>query len=135
MQPNCNTKSSEFYNRRITSYICDSIGINKHRSTAKLFYFDADAVILVYDITNFESFFELENYWYNEIKQHGPKNIIFAVVANKSDLQKNFEVDNEKGEEFAKKIRAPFFSTSAKDNKGIETLYEEIGKKIVQKYI
>ena len=109
---------------------------NKYISfNGKFAHFDADAVILVYDITNFESFVELKNYWYNEIKQKGPKNIIFAVVANKSDLYEKYEVDNEKGEEFAKKIRAPFFSTSAKENKGIETLYEEIGKKIVQKYI
>ena len=55
--------------------IWDTAGQEKYRSVGKLFYKDANAAILVYDITSQNSFEEIKNYWYNEIKEHAPDNI------------------------------------------------------------
>ena len=58
----------------------------KNLGSNKFFYRNVSIILLVYDITNKESFESLESYWKNEIKVHGDKNVIFAIVGNKSDL-------------------------------------------------
>ena len=64
------------YNGKSTKFeIWDTAGQEKYRSLTKIFYKDAGVAILVYDITRKESFEEIRNYWYNQIKDYAPKNI------------------------------------------------------------
>ena len=58
--------------QKIQLDIWDTAGQEQYRSLAKLFYNDAKAAILVYDITNKKSFQEIQNYWYNEVKDKCP---------------------------------------------------------------
>ena len=55
--------------------IWDTAGQERYRALTKIFYKDAAVAILVYDITNRNSFEELKNYWFNQIKESAPKNI------------------------------------------------------------
>ncbi len=55
--------------------IWDTAGQEKFRSMAKIFYKDANAVIFTFDITRRNSFEEIKNYWYQEIKNNAPKNL------------------------------------------------------------
>ena len=63
------------YNQSIKFEIWDTAGQEKYRSLTKIFYKDAGAAILVYDITRKESFDELQKYWLNQIKDFAPKDI------------------------------------------------------------
>ena len=54
--------------------IWDTAGQEKYRSIGKIFYKDANAAILVYDITNQKSFDEIKKYWFEEIKANTPEN-------------------------------------------------------------
>ena len=65
----------EYDGKSIRFEIWDTAGQEKYRSLTKIFYKDATAAILVYDITRKESFEEIQKYWYNQIKDHAPKNI------------------------------------------------------------
>jgi len=56
-------ESKESYIKLI---IWDTAGQEKYRSLTKLFYKDANAAILVYDITNKKTFNEIKEYWYNQ---------------------------------------------------------------------
>jgi small GTP-binding protein len=115
----------------ITFDIWDTAGQEKYRALAKIFYKDAKAIILVYDVTSKKSFDEIKNYWYEQIKQLGSENIVIAIAANKYDLYEEKQVSNEEGEEFAKSIGAIFVSTSAKNASGINNLFENIAHKII----
>ena len=115
--------------RAIKFDIWDTIGQEKYRSLAKIFYKDAKVVILVYDITTEYSFKGLKEYWYNETKDNSDTCPIYAVVANKIDLYGEQQVSNSDGQEFADKIGAIFQLTSALSDSGINTLFENIGKK------
>ena len=117
--------------KTLTFDIWDTAGQEKYRSMAKVFYKDAKAVILVYDITNPKSFEEIKNYWYKQVEESGRKDVIYAVAANKSDLYEEQKVKDEEGEEFAKSINAIFMSTSAKNDSGIQALFDNIGQKII----
>jgi GTPase SAR1 family protein len=69
--------------------------------------------ILVYDITNKESFQNLDS-WINEIKEHGEKDCKLIVVGNKVDLEYEREVTVDDGEKYAMENNAAFFETSNK---------------------
>ena len=65
----------EFEGKAIKFEIWDTAGQEQYRSLTKIFYKDAAAAILVYDITRKDSFLELKNYWYDQVKETAPKNI------------------------------------------------------------
>ena len=109
--------------------IWDTAGQERYRALTKIFYKNASCAILVYDITNKQTFEELKTYWINQIKESAPKNIILAIVANKEDLLEKEEVDEKEARNFAKENEALFFSTSAKNSLGINQLFMDIGKK------
>ena len=108
--------------------IWDTVGQEKYRSLAKIFYKDARVIVFVYDITTDYSFNELKNYWYEETKANSDGTPILAVVGNKVDLYKDQKVSNNDGKEFAEKIGAIFQTTSASSNSGITQLFENVGK-------
>ena len=125
-------KTMEFADdKRIIFDIWDTAGQEKYRSLAKIFYKDAKAIVLVYDITSKDSFVQMKEYWYEQIKQQGNKDVIIAVAANKGDLYEKRVISNEEGEEFAKQIGAIFATTSAKDDSGILELFQNLGRKIM----
>ena len=59
------------YNNQLVKFeIWDTAGQEKYRSLAQIFYKDSQIAILVYDITNEESFEEIQNYWYQQLKEN-----------------------------------------------------------------
>ena len=111
--------------------IWDTAGQERYRSLAKVFYNNAAACILVYDIANKESFNELVKYWAPELKENSPKDIILAVAGNKSDRYAESQVSEEEGKSFAKKMNAIYMRTSAKSNISIDELFNNIGNKFL----
>jgi small GTP-binding protein len=109
--------------------IWDTVGQEKYRSLAKIFYKDAKVIIFVYDITREITFEGLKNYWYDETKNNTDGEPILAVVANKIDLYANSKVSNNDGKAFADQIGAIFQTTSALSDSGISTLFDNVGKK------
>ena len=111
--------------------IWDTVGQEKYRSLAKIFYKDAKIIIFVYDITTEFSFNALKDFWYRETINNADNDPIFALVANKIDLYQESQVDNSVGRAFADEINAIFQTTSAMSNSGISTLFDNLGKKII----
>jgi small GTP-binding protein len=111
--------------------IWDTVGQEKYRSLAKIFYKDAKIIILVYDITTDFSFNALKDFWYKETLNFADNDPIFAIVANKIDLYEKQTVDNNDGKAFAEEINALFQTTSALSNSGISNLFENLGKKFI----
>ena len=109
--------------------IWDTAGQERYRALTKMFYKDANAAIMVYDITCKDSFEELKNYWSEQIKESSPEGIILVIAANKSDLFEHEAIDESIAREFAEQIGAFYIATSAKNSDGINNLFEEIAKK------
>ena len=117
--------------RNITLDIWDTAGQEKYKALAKIYYRDAKVVILVYDITDESSFKEMKEFWYEQVKLYGKKDVIFAVSANKNDLEEDRKISDEEGRKFANEIGAIFASTSAKNASGIQALFDNVGQKIL----
>ena len=116
---------------KITLDIWDTAGQEKFRALTRIFYKNAKAVIIVYSITNKQTFDEAKNYWYEQVKQNCHSDVIIAIAANKCDLYEERKVSDEEGEQFAKSIGAFFASTSAKNDSGITNLFENIAMKML----
>ena len=118
------------FNKLIKFDIWDTAGQEKYRSLFKIFLKDAKVIIFVYDITSYESFDSIKNYWYHEVKYILKEKMpILAVVGNKIEKYENMQVRNEDGQQFADEIGAIFQTTSKLSNSDINILFDNIGKK------
>ena len=117
------------HNKFIKFNIWDTAGQKKFRALTIIFYKDSDVVILVYDITRKESFEELKNYWYNEIKDNLSNNCIVIIAANKFDLYNEEKVSEDEARKFAKEKGLMFRCTSALTAEGIDDLFRDVGSK------
>ncbi|CAF0894064.1 unnamed protein product [Adineta ricciae] len=107
--------------------IWDTAGQERFRVITSTYYRGADGVIIVYDVTNGDSFANLKD-WITEMERHCDKTVPKILVGNKDDN------DNELGKvvltsdarAYAEQKGLPFFETSAKDNKNIAEAFNEI---------
>ena len=113
-------------------HIWDTGGQEKFRSMASLYYKDAVAAILVYDVSNPETLDSLD-YWINELNNNADnKNIIFSVAGNKCDLPNDMKkISNSEGKNFCKEKNVPIFNeTSAKTGVGVKELFTSLAQKV-----
>ena len=113
-------------NKELTLNIWDTAGQEKFYSLNRIFYKGAQIAILVYDITDRDSFEKIKSFWYNEIINYSHHNTIFGIAANKYDLYNEEKVDENEARLFAKNINAVFKLTSAFNNTGITELFDEV---------
>ena len=104
----------------------DIAGQEKYKNLTKLFTKEAKIAILVYWIDNEKSFNSLDN-WLKLVNCINEDDLVLGIAGNKSDLASDKTISNERGEEYAKKIRAIFKSTSAMmEDGGIEELIDNL---------
>ena len=117
----------------IKLHIWDTSGQERFRTMTNLYYHDAQAAILTYDVTNEESLKSLD-YWINELKgKVETDNMILILAGNKCDVSdEERKVDMRKGMQVAEKYGMTFFETSAKAGTGIVELFNEIGNRIYE---
>ena len=85
---------------------------------------------MVYDITDRQSFQDIEN-WLGEVRQHASPNIVKILVGNKCDLKDQRQVSYQEGKEFAESLGMQFLETSAKDKINIDEAFLTLTKAIL----
>ena len=124
-------KFARFNGKEIKFDLWDTAGQERFRSVTKSLYRDAKVIILVYDITEKETFNEVKDYWYEQIKLNSANDVILGLAGNKCDLFENEVVTEEEGKELAKEMGAIFKLTSSKEKVGINELFQDIGYKLL----
>ena len=119
------TKEEEINGRKIRVKIWDTAGQELYKSITKNFYRNSDGVIIVYDVTDRESFEKVQD-WVQTISEYTDteKKIQKVLVANKVDLTR--KVTKEEGMKLAEKYNIPFFEASAKLDIGIKDFMTKI---------
>jgi small GTP-binding protein len=111
--------------------IWDTGGSERYRSMAPMYFRDADAAILVYDITSAQSFQELE-VWLKSLEEQGPETIVIALAGNKSDLGGNRVVTPEMAQRFVTDSGIPIFlETSALSGENIEAIFRQVAARVL----
>jgi small GTP-binding protein len=124
------SKDETINNRKIRVKLWDTAGQERYKSLTYSFFRNAQGVMLVYDVSNRDTFESLK-YWMNSIKSTlgDESSIKIVIVGNKIDRQR--EVSKEEAEKFAKGINTEYFETSAKDNINVDQSIKHLVKCIV----
>jgi len=95
--------------------IWDTCGQEKFRTITRQYYQNSSAVILMFDLTNKNSFDEVVN-WIADVQNFGPEDCICAIVGNKMDLKEDRKITFEEGVKLAKSFNYDYFEISAKSD-------------------
>jgi len=111
--------------------IWDTAGQERFHALGPIYYRDADGALLVYDITDFESFTKVRK-WVRELKSIVGNDIAIVIAGNKADLEKHRAVPEEDALKYAESVGATHIYTSAKQNRGLEETFNELARKMSQ---
>eukprot|EP01017_Pseudomicrothorax_dubius_P028320 TRINITY_DN335_c0_g1_i1.p1 TRINITY_DN335_c0_g1~~TRINITY_DN335_c0_g1_i1.p1 ORF type:complete len:208 (-),score=44.00 TRINITY_DN335_c0_g1_i1:165-788(-) len=109
--------------------IWDTAGQERFKNITSSYYKGAHGVVLVYDITDRQSFKDVEN-WLGEVGKHANENIVKLLVGNKADLESQRQVTTEEAREFANSLGIKFVETSAKSSSNVETAFRTLSTEI-----
>jgi Ras-related protein Rab-6A len=121
------TKNLFFEDKTIRLILWDTAGQERFRSLIPSYLKNADCIIIIYDITNKESFYSL-NHWLNDAKENTIEGTIFVVCGNKTDLKGKRAVTTEEINDYIKKNELIYVECSAKNGEGIKELFNTIAK-------
>jgi Ras-related protein Rab-21 len=116
----------------VTLSIWDTAGQERFHALGPIYYRDADAALLVYDIASSETFDRVTK-WVKELQQMAPGDITMTIAANKSDLVRSKKISIQEAESYATSIGARLFMTSAKTGIGIDEMFLDIAKRLMDK--
>lgn len=109
--------------------IWDTAGQERYRSLAPMYYRGAAAAVVVYDITNPDSFAGAKS-WVKELQRRGDQNVVIAMAGNKADLEAHRKVDFAEANEYAEANGIIHMETSAKNANNVKALFSEIAKRL-----
>uniref|UniRef100_A0A2P2LP34 GTP-binding family protein n=1 Tax=Rhizophora mucronata TaxID=61149 RepID=A0A2P2LP34_RHIMU len=116
------SKTMYLEDRTVRLQLWDTAGQERFRTITSSYYRGAHGIIIVYDVTDQESFNNVKQ-WLNEIDRYASENVNKLLVGNKSDLTANKVVSYETAKAFADEIGIPFMETSAKNATNVEEAF------------
>uniref|UniRef100_A0A3B5A320 small monomeric GTPase n=1 Tax=Stegastes partitus TaxID=144197 RepID=A0A3B5A320_9TELE len=116
-------------NFKVKLQIWDTAGQERFRSVTHAYYRDAQALLLLYDITSKPSFDNIRA-WLTEIHEYAQKDVVIMLLGNKVNMAAERVVKTEEGEKLAKEYGVPFMETSAKTGVNVDLAFHAIAKEL-----
>ncbi|MFT7804252.1 ras-related protein Rab-37-like isoform X2 [Arapaima gigas] len=119
-------------NLKVKLQIWDTAGQERFRSVTHAYYRDAQALLLLYDITSKSSFDNIRA-WLTEIHEYAQKDVVIMLLGNKSDMVHERVIKQEEGQKLAREYGVPFMETSAKTGVNVELAFLAVAKELKQR--
>ena len=119
-------------NTKVKLNIWDTAGQEKCGKIIRKYYIDIYGALVVFDLTNKESFEHLNN-WLNDLKENAPKDVINCFVGNKSDLVEERKISYEEIKEFLQDNL--YYEVSTKNGNNVSLAFEQLAYNIFEKQI
>lgn len=116
----------------VTLQIWDTAGQEKFRSLSPSYLRNADGILLLYDISNRESFDHMVN-WLEAIEKYTKMDKQVMLVGNKSDLEDMRRVEFDEGQTLSKHSGYLFTEASAKEGVGVDICFQNLLKAMIKK--
>lgn len=110
--------------------IWDTAGQERFRTITSAYYRGADGIIMVYDVTNKDSFDHVEE-WMTEVNRYANTNTSKLLVGNKADLADHKQVSEAEGQQFARALGVAFLETSAKTATNVDAAFLTLAKELL----
>jgi Ras-related protein Rab-1A len=123
-------KTFEIDEKKIKMQIWDTAGQERFKNIISSYYRGAHGILLIYDVTDKDSFRNLAN-WLIEIEKNANKNVLKVVIGNKTDLENRRVITYNQGKEFADTYGLKFLETSAKKNLNVNEAFETLGRELM----
>jgi len=107
----------------------DTAGQERYHSLAPMYYRGAQAAIVVYDITNADTFSRAK-VWVKELQRQAAPNIVIALAGNKADLAQKRQIEIQDAQTYAEENGLIFMETSAKTAMNVNDIFMAIAKKL-----
>ena len=124
-------KTLEINNKKVKMQIWDTAGQERFRTVVSTYFRGAHGILLLYDVTNRDSFKNLES-WLIEIEKNAKEKVLKILIGNKCDLTDDREISTEEGKAFALRNGMEFMETSAKMNTNVTEAFETLGKLMIE---
>ncbi|MFX1388802.1 MAG: Rab family GTPase [Promethearchaeota archaeon] len=118
---------------KVRFVIWDLAGQSQFARVRQTYLANAEAGILVYDVTRKETLDSLEN-WFKDIKNISP-DISLILVGNKIDLSESRVITSEEGQELAKKLNLSYIETSAKTGENINDAFKMLALQMIKRFM
>ncbi len=115
--------------RTIVMGIWDTAGSERYEAMSRIYYRNARAALVCYDVTDPESF-ERVRFWITELAKNSQDSKIY-IVATKCDLEQQV-VDSRDAQDLAHEFSAKVFETSAKTGHNVKELFQDIAKEYAE---
>ncbi|CAD8169059.1 unnamed protein product [Paramecium pentaurelia] len=122
----------KYKNKQFKIQIWDTAGQESFRSITRSYYKGSIGVLLVFDITNRQSFHNIVR-WYNEILDCAHEYVDIVIVGNKIDLERERQVSVEEGKLFAEQYKINYIETSAKTGQYVDSVFQQMAMRIYDK--
>lgn len=120
--------------KKIKLQIWDTAGQERFRTITTAYYRGAMGILLVYDVTDDQSFQNIRN-WIGNIEQHASESVNKILVGNKCDLVDQRVVEKEAGAALAEEYGIKFLEASAKSNTNVDEAFTSLAKDIKARLI
>ncbi|MES1908492.1 MAG: Ras-related protein RABD2c [Cercozoa sp. M6MM] len=125
-------RTIELEGKTIKLQIWDTAGQERFRTITSSYYRGAHGIIVVYDITDMDSFTNVST-WLNEIDRFASESVSKLLVGNKCDLASQRVVSLEQAQSFAKEKQMTLLETSAKSAQNVEEAFKKMASQIKKK--
>ncbi|EPQ57883.1 GTP binding protein [Gloeophyllum trabeum ATCC 11539] len=119
------SKTMYLEDRTVRLQLWDTAGQERFRSLIPSYIRDSSVAIVVFDITNRQSFMSTSK-WIEDVRSERGNDVIIVLVGNKADLSDKRQVTLEEATAKAQSLNIMFMETSAKAGHNVKSLFKKI---------